>query len=123
MVSLTLQTDRPDGLLFYQGQGPTEDGRRLDYVAIALHSGYVSFRCVRVRGWVCVCVGACAWVGVRVRGWVCVWAIVAPSEPRTMGVHASYPGRRGEHCGNVTYFPLQFRVGFRPGKHHVSDTR
>ena len=43
-VRLTVETSRPHGLLFYQGQEPTETGRGQDYVAIALHNGYVSFR-------------------------------------------------------------------------------
>ena len=43
-IRLTVQTDQSHGLLFYQGQGPTEIGRNQDYVAIAIHSGYVSFR-------------------------------------------------------------------------------
>ncbi len=43
-VKLTFQTDQSDGLIFYQGQDPQTNGRGQDYIAIALHSGYLSFR-------------------------------------------------------------------------------
>ena len=43
-IRLTVQTDQSHGLLFYQGQLPNQPGRGLDYIAIAIHSGYVSFR-------------------------------------------------------------------------------
>ena len=43
-IEMNIRTKDTDGILFWQGQGPSESGRDKDFVSIALVDGYVQFR-------------------------------------------------------------------------------
>ena len=43
-IEMTIKTDASDGILFWQGQVPSESGVGKDFLALALVDGYVQFR-------------------------------------------------------------------------------
>jgi len=44
IITMTIRTIEPDGLLFWHGQESNRSGRGSDYMSIALEGGYVVFR-------------------------------------------------------------------------------
>ncbi|XP_060518138.1 basement membrane-specific heparan sulfate proteoglycan core protein isoform X3 [Cylas formicarius] len=43
IVALEFSTNKPDGLVFWHGQSPDQDGRGQDYIALAVSNGYLEF--------------------------------------------------------------------------------